>query len=71
MVSDGVRTEAQYAQESGKLVPVRIEPCSIPLAFTLSAPGRGGAQSRHPSLDALKVYLQAYEALPTGDTHIA
>ena len=33
--SDWVRTEAHYAQERGKLVPVRIEPCSIPLAFTL------------------------------------
>lgn len=33
--SDWVRTEAHYAQNHGKLVPVVIEPCTIPLAFML------------------------------------
>jgi tetratricopeptide (TPR) repeat protein len=33
--SDWVRTEAHYAQENNKLVPVMIEVCSLPLAFQL------------------------------------
>ena len=35
VVSDWVRTEAHYAQNHSKLVPVLIEPCTIPLAFML------------------------------------
>jgi formylglycine-generating enzyme required for sulfatase activity len=33
--SDWVRTEAHYGQDHGKLVPVMMEPCTIPLAFML------------------------------------
>jgi tetratricopeptide (TPR) repeat protein/TolB-like protein len=33
--SDWVRSEAHYAQNHSKLVPVLIEPCTIPLAFML------------------------------------
>ncbi len=33
--SEWVRIEAHYALEHGKLIPVMMEPCSIPLAFTL------------------------------------
>jgi formylglycine-generating enzyme required for sulfatase activity len=33
--SDWVRTEAHYAQDHGKLIPVMMEPCTIPLAFML------------------------------------
>lgn len=33
--SDWVRTEAHYAQDHGKLVPVIAEPCSPPIAFML------------------------------------
>ena len=33
--SDWVRSEAHYAQDHHKIVPVMIEPCSIPLAFML------------------------------------
>jgi len=32
---DWVRTEAHYAQNHSKLVPVLIEPCTVPLAFML------------------------------------
>jgi len=35
VVSEWVRTEAHYGQDRGKLVPVMIEPCTIPLAFML------------------------------------
>lgn len=35
VVSDWVRTEAHYAQNHSKLVPVLIEPCTVPLAFML------------------------------------
>lgn len=35
VVSDWVRSEAHYAQNHAKLVPVRIEACTIPLAFML------------------------------------
>jgi formylglycine-generating enzyme required for sulfatase activity len=35
VVSDWVRTEAYYGQEHGKLIPVMMEPCTIPLAFML------------------------------------
>lgn len=35
VASDWVRTEAHYAQNHSKLVPVVIEPCTIPLAFML------------------------------------
>ena len=33
VASDWVRTEAHYAQDKGKLVPVMIETCTLPLAF--------------------------------------
>lgn len=33
--SDWVRSEAHYAQDHGKLVPVKIEDCTLPLAFML------------------------------------
>ena len=33
--SEWVRTEAHYAQDRGKLIPVMMEECSIPLAFML------------------------------------
>ncbi|WP_265570242.1 TIR domain-containing protein [Sphingomicrobium nitratireducens] len=33
--SDWVRTEAHFAQDHGKLVPVMVEPCELPLAFML------------------------------------
>ncbi len=33
--SDWVRREAHYALERHKLVPVMLEPCAVPLAFTL------------------------------------
>ncbi|HEX3950540.1 MAG TPA: TIR domain-containing protein [Steroidobacteraceae bacterium] len=35
VASDYVRSEAHYAQNNSKLVPVLIEPCTIPLAFML------------------------------------
>lgn len=35
VASDWVRTEAHYAQDRNKLVPVMIEKCTIPLAFML------------------------------------
>jgi formylglycine-generating enzyme required for sulfatase activity len=34
--SEWVRTEAHYGKEKGKLVPAVIEPCTIPIAFTLT-----------------------------------
>jgi formylglycine-generating enzyme required for sulfatase activity len=36
VISDWVRTEAHYGKERGKLVPAIIEPCTIPIAFTLT-----------------------------------
>ncbi|NNC47134.1 MAG: toll/interleukin-1 receptor domain-containing protein [Sphingomonas sp.] len=33
--SDWVRSEAHYAQDHGKMVPVKIEECTLPLAFML------------------------------------
>ena len=36
VTSDWVRTEAHYGKERGKLVPALIEPCTIPIAFTLT-----------------------------------
>lgn len=36
VVSDWVRTEAHYGKERGKLVPAIVEPCTIPIAFTLT-----------------------------------
>jgi formylglycine-generating enzyme required for sulfatase activity len=36
VVSDWVRTEAHYGKDRGKLVPVIVEPCNIPIAFTLT-----------------------------------
>lgn len=35
VASDWVRSEAHYAQEHGKLLPVVIERCTLPLAFVL------------------------------------
>gem|GEM_PF-1288882 len=35
VASDWVRSEAHYAQNHAKLVPILIEPCTIPLAFML------------------------------------
>ena len=35
VASDWVRSEAHYAQNHAKLVPVLIEPCTVPLAFML------------------------------------
>ncbi len=36
VASDWVRTEAHYGHDHKKLVPVMIEPCQLPLAFTLT-----------------------------------
>ncbi len=36
VTSDWVRTEAHYGKERGKLVPAVIEPCTIPIAFSLT-----------------------------------
>jgi hypothetical protein len=36
VTSDWVRTEAHYGKDRGKLVPVIVEPCTIPIAFTLT-----------------------------------
>jgi formylglycine-generating enzyme required for sulfatase activity len=36
VTSDWVRTEAHYGKERGKLVPALIEPCTIPIAFSLT-----------------------------------
>lgn len=36
VTSEWVRTEAHYGKDRGKLVPVVIEPCTIPIAFTLT-----------------------------------
>ncbi len=36
VVSEWVRTEAHYGKDRGKLVPVLVEPCTIPIAFTLT-----------------------------------
>lgn len=33
VLSEWVRTEADYAKEKGKLVPVMLEACSVPLAY--------------------------------------
>jgi formylglycine-generating enzyme required for sulfatase activity len=35
IVSDWVRTEAHYGDDRGKLIPVMMETCTIPLAFML------------------------------------
>jgi formylglycine-generating enzyme required for sulfatase activity len=35
VASDWVRTEAHFAQDRGKLVPVMLESCKIPIAFLL------------------------------------
>lgn len=34
--SEWVRTEAYYGKDRGKLVPVVVEPCTIPIAFALT-----------------------------------
>jgi formylglycine-generating enzyme required for sulfatase activity len=36
VTSDWVRTEAHYGKDRGKLVPILIEPSTIPIAFTLT-----------------------------------
>ena len=36
VASDWVRTEAHFAKERQKLVPALIEPCTLPIAFTLT-----------------------------------
>lgn len=36
VTSEWVRTEAHYGKDRGKLVPVLVEPCTIPIAFTLT-----------------------------------
>jgi len=36
VTSEWVRTEAHYGKDRGKLVPVLVEPCTIPIAFTLN-----------------------------------
>jgi formylglycine-generating enzyme required for sulfatase activity len=36
VTSEWVRTEAHYGKDRGKLVPVIVEPCTIPIAFTLT-----------------------------------
>jgi len=34
--SDWVRREAHYGQDRGRLIPVIVEPCTVPLAFSLN-----------------------------------
>ncbi len=36
VTSEWVRTEAHYGKDRGKLVPAIVEPCTIPIAFTLT-----------------------------------
>lgn len=52
VASDWVRTEAHYAQDRGKLVPVMLEPCKLPIAFLLRqtidlTAWRGARDDRH------------------------
>jgi len=51
VTSEWVRTEAHYGKDRGKLVPVIVEPCTIPIAFTLTqtvnlANWQGGREDR-------------------------
>lgn len=36
VTSEWVRTEAHYGKDRGKLVPVMVQPCTVPIAFTLT-----------------------------------
>ncbi len=36
VVSEWVRAEAHYGKDRGKLIPVMVEPCTVPIAFTLN-----------------------------------
>ena len=50
--SDWVRTEAHFAQERGKLIPVMLENCKLPIAFLLKqtidlTKWRGARDDRH------------------------
>lgn len=36
VVSEWVRTEAHYGKDHGKLIPALVEPCNLPIAFSLT-----------------------------------
>lgn len=58
-----VRTEADYAQAKGKLVPIRVEPCEPPVAFRLMQSAElPAAAIRAPHLDAHPGFSAALQA---------
>ena len=60
--SDWVRSEAHYAQDHHKLIPVMIEPCSIPLAFMLRQAvdlSTGKYDASNPNWEKLLAWLDA------------
>ncbi len=60
--SDWVRSEAHYAQDHHKLIPVMIEPCSIPLAFMLRQAvdlSSGKYDASNPNWEKLLAWLDA------------
>lgn len=72
--SDWVRSEAHYAQNHSKLVPVLIEPCTIPIAFMLKQAidlshwrGSTGDPAWHKLIEWLNAQGQAIKTLPLHD----
>lgn len=65
--SDWVRSEAHYAQDHHKLIPVLVEKCSIPLAFMLRQAvdlTDGRFDSGNPQWEKLLAWI---EAVDSGD----
>jgi DNA-binding response OmpR family regulator len=69
--SDWVRAEAAFAQESGKLLPIRLDGAPLPLRFThvhtLSFHNWDGSSS-HEALQALDAHLREAIGNPQGGT---
>ncbi|WP_260482229.1 toll/interleukin-1 receptor domain-containing protein [Sphingomicrobium flavum] len=68
--SDWVRSEAHYAQDHHKLVPVKIEECSLPLAFMLRQAvdlSSGNYSDANPEWLKLLAWIDGAEPEPAAD----
>ena len=73
VTSDWVRTEAHYAQEHGKLVPVLIENCEIPIAFLLRQTihlSAWNGDGNHREWRKLLTWVGDLRSTKSGNTHV-
>jgi hypothetical protein len=66
VASEWVRTEADYAKEHGKMIPVKLEACSVPLAYRRTQTADLSGWDGNPSDRDWRKVLEWVRGLVTG-----